>query len=126
MVEVFRVRAKLQRFLCIAAIGVLLAGCSANVPQSQKGQRLQREQAACKLIGTPPKLPTPNPAKFLAISVKASLISALAKSDDVALEDVAQELRSAAREESQTGNGIGIVRALDHGMAVCQRLGLST
>jgi len=87
---------------------------------------LQREQAACKLIGTPPKLPTPNPAKFMAISVKASVISALAKSNDVALEDVAQELKSAAREESQTGNGIGMVRALDKGVVVCHRLGLRT
>jgi pectin methylesterase-like acyl-CoA thioesterase len=121
MVDVFRIRTRLLRFLCIAGIGISLAGCS--TPQSQL---LQREQTACKLIGTPPKLPTPNAAKFVAISVKASLVSSLEKSKNVALETVAHELNSAALEESQTGNGIGMVRALDNGVAVCHRLGLST
>jgi hypothetical protein len=80
----------------------------------------------CELIGTPIKLPKSTPDTFFAISVKASLIAALASSDDASLEDVAQDLSAAARKEQGTGNGAAMVRALNDGAAVCRRLGLST
>jgi hypothetical protein len=110
----------------MSGIGLLLSSCSANVAQPTQSQRLHHEASACELIGTPPKLPKLTPDAFIAISVKASLISALARSDDNSLKDVAQDLRAAARKEERTGNSAAMVRALTEGAAVCHRLGLST
>jgi hypothetical protein len=104
----------------------MLSSCASNAAQSTQSQRLHREAAACELIGTPPIMPTSTPDSFTAVSVKASLISALAKSDDTSLKNVAQDLLSAARHETQTGSGAAMVRALNRGAAVCHRLGLST
>jgi hypothetical protein len=112
----------LRSVALISGVGLLLSSCSANVAQPTHSQRLHREAAACDRIGTPPKLPTSSPDSFFATSVKTSLILALAKSDDISLEDVAQDLRSAAL----NSNGQGMVRALDEGVATCHRLGLST
>jgi hypothetical protein len=105
---------------------LLLASCSASVAQLTKAQRLQREEVACRSIGTPPKIPKTNPSKFFAVSVKVSLITALERSDNASLENVANEVLTAARRETKTGNGESMVRALNKGVAACHKIGLST
>lgn len=104
----------------------MLAGCISGVARPTQNQRLLQESDACKLIGTPPKLPTPNRARFFVVGVKASLIAALSKSDNAQLQDVGGELSAATRNESRSGNGAPVVRALDKGVEVCRRLGFST
>jgi hypothetical protein len=92
-----------------------------------KSQHLQREAAACRLLGTPPRLPSkPTPDQFFAIAVQGSLISALAQSGNSSLERVARNLRAAARKETHTGSPVAMVRALTEGAVTCHRLGLST
>jgi hypothetical protein len=109
-----------------SGIGMILGGCTTGVAKPTEIQRLQHEKDACKLFGTPPPLPKPNPAKFFTIGVKTSLITALSNSDFPQLEVVESELSAAARKESRTANGVPVVRALDKGVEVCHRLGLST
>lgn len=104
----------------------MLAGCTSSVAKPTQSQRLLLEEGACKLIGTPPKLPTPSPARFFAVGVKASLIAALSNSDNAQLQDVGRALSVATRNESRSGNGAPVVRALEKGAEVCRSLGLST
>lgn len=118
-------RAILRRCALVGGVGLLLASCSADAAGQTKSHGAQLEAAACKLIGTPPKLPKGHGATF-AILVKGSLISALAKSGDASLEGVAQDLRSAITKESKTGNSTATVRALNRGVRACHNLGLST
>jgi hypothetical protein len=115
-----------RNLACLAGTSLLLSSYSASAAQPTRSERVLSEKAACKLFGTPPVMPTSTPYSFVAISVKASLISTLEKSDDDSLKDVAKDLRIAARDEEQTGNGAAMVRALNVGVAVCHRLGLST
>jgi hypothetical protein len=117
----------LRCFLCLGVFGLLLASCSTNASMSTQSQHLPREAAACRLLGTPPKLPSKSaPDQFFAMAVPGSLISALGQSDNSSLERVAGDLRAAAREETRTGSTVAMVRALTKGDVTCHRLGLST
>jgi hypothetical protein len=116
----------LRNFVCLGGLGLLLASCSPNEALITQSQRVQREEAACHLIGTPPKLPKLGRGAFFVVAVKTSLLSALRNSDDAPLEDVGQELRTAGAEESKTGDAMKMVRALDEGVKICRHLGLST
>ena len=117
----------LRCFVCLGVFGLLLASCSTNASLSMKSQHLQREAAACRLLGTPPRLPSkPTPDQFFAIAVQGSLISALAQSGNSSLERVSRNLRAAARKETHTGSPVAMVRALTKGAVTCHRLGLST
>jgi hypothetical protein len=113
-------------FLCLGCVGLVLASCSPNEPQITQSQRLQSEEAACHLIGTPPKLPKPGRGTFFVMAVKTSLITALENSNDPSLESVGHDLKAAGAKESKTESAAGMIRALDGGVAVCRRLGLST
>jgi hypothetical protein len=117
----------LRCFVCLGVFGLLLASCSTDVSLSMQSQSLQREAAACRLLGTPPKLPSKSaPDQFFAIAVPGSLISALAQSANSSLERVARELRAAAHEETRTGSAVAMVRALTKGALTCHSLGVST
>jgi hypothetical protein len=119
-------RSLFRNALCAGGIGLLLASCSVNTAQSTRSHRLHLEEVACKQIGTIPKLPKSGPGSFTEISVKSSLILALADSNDQTLEDVARDLKIALRSKSPSGNGTAMVRALKLGVAACGRLGLPT
>lgn len=114
---------------CLAWLGVFglaLSSCSTNAALSMRSQHSQRDVAACRLLGTPPKLPPkPSPDHFVAIAVPGSLISALAQSGNSTLERVARDLRAAAREETRTGNPAAMAQALNEGAGACHRLGVS-
>jgi hypothetical protein len=117
----------LRCFVCLGVFGLLLSSCSTNASVSIQSQHLQREAAACRLLGTPPKLPSkPTPDHFFAIAVQESLISALAQSSNSSLERVARDLTGAAHEETRTGSPVAMVRTLTKGAVTCHRLGLST
>src|ERR1039457_6144261 len=104
-----RGRRMLRCFVCLGVFGLLLASCSTNASLSMKSQHLQREAAACRLLGTPPRLPSkPTPDQFFAIAVQGSLISALAQSGNSSLERVARNLRAAARKETHTGSPVAM------------------
>jgi len=125
-VPAFRYAGMLRRLACLGGVAMILASCSPNATQITHRQRLRREATACQLIGTPPKLPTPASGSFFVMAVKSSLITALGKSDNVRLEAVGHDLRSAAAEESKSGSAASMVHALDKGVTVCRQLGLPT
>ena len=116
----------LRNVACVSIIGLLLASCSSSTAQLTKSERLQRENSACKQIGTPPKLSKGNPSKATIVFVRASLISALDTSDNASLKKIGRDLTAATKEESKSGSGAPVVRVLDRGVAACHHLGLST
>jgi hypothetical protein len=114
----------LGSLVCVAAFGFVLSSCSINVSLQQQVSR-QHEVAACNLLSPPPQ-PINGSSTFMAIAVKESLISALAKSGNGSLERIARDLRAAAGEETRTGKGGPMIRALTQGVTACHRLGLRT
>jgi hypothetical protein len=79
----------------------------------------QLESSACKLINAPPNPPS---GTWEAISVKVSTLSALEKTDSVALQSAVRAYDAAAKAQ----NTSAMIRALADGVRTCHRLGLKT
>lgn len=77
------------------------------------------ERYACLQISVPPK---PGPGSFEAVSLPVSTLSALSRSQNVTLENVARDFSAAARKQSF----LAMRSALAMGVAACHRLGLTT
>src|ERR1700722_20393388 len=92
----------------LSAMGLFLSACSDGSPLTQR-QRLHREEVACKLIGTPPKVPPSSDTSFFVVGVPTSLLKALSKSDNAALVAVDKDLKVAARAEVRGAGGAAMV-----------------
>lgn len=108
------------RFLCVLVCGMLLAACSpALTTQPNAKRQRQLESAACKLISVPPE---PAPGTWEAISVKATTLSALEKTDDGSLQHEVRAYDVAASAQ----NTSAMIRALAEAVRTCHRLGVKT
>jgi hypothetical protein len=112
---------RLRDIACVVVCGLWLVA-SSSVASAQEAHRNQRqlERAACRLVSVPQLVN--GAGAFEAISVPASMLVALDKTNDKSLREAVRAYDAAAIAQDTDA----MIRALADAAKVCQSLGLPT